>query len=79
MGGSAKFEVLWDFQQQAVIDYVVGKIIKTAGTFTGGNFNFAGYQFDVPDLAGCFYKWDSTKGGQTKTTLKAMTGSDSGD
>ena len=77
-GGSAKFEVLWDFQQQAVIDYVVGKIIKTAGTFTGGNFNFAGYQFDVPDLAGCFYKWDSTKGGQTKTTLKAMTGSDSG-
>ncbi|OGR49909.1 MAG: hypothetical protein A2X37_12020 [Elusimicrobia bacterium GWA2_66_18] len=76
--GSNKFEVLWDFQQQAVIDYVVEKIIKTAGTFAGNNFNFAGYQFDVPDLAGCFYKWDSTKGGQTKTTLKAMTGSDSG-
>lgn len=51
--------VMWDFQQQEVIDYVVRKSLEYVRGFETKDFTFAGFMFDVPDLVGDFCLWDT--------------------
>jgi len=78
-GTATKFAVLWDFQQQAVIDFVVEKIIRLAKSyeFSSQPFTFAGYIIDEPKLAGNFFRLDKN-GNNIPTTLSHWTGMDSG-
>src|SRR3990172_7916929 len=78
-GASTKFSVMWDFQQQAVIDEVVEKIIKVAKSYENHNlqFTFGGYIFDEPKLAGEFSILDE-KGDNVPVGLSYWTGADSG-
>ena len=71
-GSPTKYSSMWDFQQQAVIDYVVDKIIANVGGYESASlpFSFAGYQFDVPDLSGDFFYWDN---GMRKINLTTWT------
>lgn len=81
-----KFSVLWDFQQQRVIDMVCDSIVamatryqcgttSPAGTAGTNSFTFAGYEIDVADLSGDFRIWDG--GANTAVTLSYWTGTDS--
>src|SRR3990167_1468965 len=75
------FGVLWDFQQQAVIDYVVEQFISLAKSYedTSLPFTFGGYMVDVPRLSGDFNIYDANKSNlNTGVTLSYWTGSDSG-
>lgn len=76
---STTFSVMWDFQQQAVIDEVVENIVQTAKRYEnqGQQFTCAGYIVDEPKLAGNFYRL-AEKGKNVPTTLSSWTGSDSG-
>lgn len=76
---STKFSVLWDFQQQAVIDEVVEEIIRTAKMYEDPNlpFTFGGYIFDEPKLAGGFYRLNEN-GDNEPVPLSYWTGMDSG-
>ncbi|GAB60775.1 MAG: hypothetical protein DWB56_10525 [Candidatus Jettenia sp.] len=78
-GASTKFSVLWDFQQQAVIDEVVEEIIRTAKMYEDPNlpFTFGGYIIDEPKLAGGFYRLNE-KGDNEPVPLSYWTGMDSG-
>ncbi|HHT9137255.1 MAG TPA: TIGR03790 family protein [Candidatus Wunengus sp. YC60] len=79
-GSSTSFQVLWDFQQQSVIDSVVENIITYAKSLedqTTG-FTFGGYMIDTPILCGNFFKWDSTQNKNVRTNLTYWTGADSG-
>ena len=72
------FTAIWDFQQQAVIDEVVGKIIALmrASESSALNFKCDGWTQDVPTLNGDFHKLQD--GGQPNTTISYWTGTDSG-
>lgn len=73
----AQFSSMWDFQQQAVIDYVVEKTMDYVRNYKASSgLDFAGFQFDVPDLSGDFHIWNGT--GIAKKDLKGWTGKDSG-
>ena len=63
-----------DFQQQAVVDYAVEKIVLAARSFenTSIGFSFAGVMFDVPRLKGDFHVWPNTW-----VNMSYWTGSDS--
>ena len=54
---NSTFRPIWDFQQQSVINYVIGNIIEAAHAFesTSPSFTFAGVAFDVPRLKGNFH------------------------
>ena len=66
-----------DYQQQAVIDYAVEKIILAAKSFedTSIGFTFAGVMFDVPRLKGDFHIWKD--GANSWVNISYWTGSDS--
>ncbi|WP_347275774.1 hypothetical protein, partial [Candidatus Kuenenia sp.] len=78
-GSSEQFYVMWDFQQQAVIDEVVENIISLAKSYenTGLPFTFGGYIIDEPKLAGEFYRLDET-GNNISVDLSYWTGADLG-
>src|SRR3990170_8104433 len=78
-GASTQFSVMWDFQQQAVIDEVVEKIINLAKSYedTSLPFTFGGYIINEPKLAGEFYRLDE-KGDNVPVGLSYWTGADSG-
>ena len=73
-----RFSVMWDVQQQAVIDELIGKIMQLfkRSENPGLPFTFAGYGVDVPMLAGDFRYWNGTS--SYRTTLAHWTGTDSG-
>ncbi|KXK25427.1 MAG: hypothetical protein UZ01_03358 [Candidatus Brocadia sinica] len=75
---STKFSALWDFQQQAVIDMVVEKVITMFHDYEDADlpFTFAGYMDDEPSLNGIFYRWESN--GNKVTPLSYWTGEESG-
>ncbi|MEK7234348.1 MAG: hypothetical protein AAB268_11070, partial [Elusimicrobiota bacterium] len=74
---ATEFCVGWDFQQQAVIDSVVEKIITLARDMEDpdSSFTFGGYMVDVPRLTGDFNIWNGTD--NDGVTLSTWTGSDS--
>ncbi|MBW7941669.1 MAG: hypothetical protein H3C64_04545, partial [Candidatus Kuenenia stuttgartiensis] len=78
-GSSEQFYVMWDFQQQAVIDEVVENIISLAKSYEnpGLPFTFGGYIIDEPKLAGEFYRLDET-GNNISVDLSYWTGADLG-
>jgi len=67
-----------DFQQQAVIDQTVERIIALAksGENVESDFRFGGYWWDVPDLRGDFWDKPQSDGGRS-VSLAAWTGHDS--
>ena len=73
-----RFAVVWDFQQQAVIDLVVEKEIEIFHSFedTSLPFTFAGAMFDSTRMTGNFYYWANEQ--NNITTLAYWTGTDSG-
>ena len=79
---AALFRVRWDFQQQAVIDYVVEQFIALAKSYenTSLPFTFGGYLVDVPKLSGDFsiYEASGSNSHNTYVPLSYWTGSDSG-
>ena len=78
---ASNFAICWDFQQQAVIDYVVEQFISLAKSYedTSLPFTFGGYMVDVPRLSGDFNIYDANKSNlNTGVTLSYWTGSDSG-
>ena len=77
---ASKFQIHWDFQQQAVIDYVIDQIVNMAKSYetASQSFTFAGYMVDVPRLAGDFSYWDTNTSSDVYTSLNYWTGSDSG-
>lgn len=79
-GTSTKFSVMWDFQQQVVIDEVVEKIITLAKRYENHtqSFTFGGYIFDEPKLAGEFYRFDENGEKNIPVPLSYWTGMDSG-
>ena len=50
--------VMWDFQQQRVIDYVISGIMELFALYETPNFQFAGYMEDASSLYGDFTYWD---------------------
>ncbi|MFO0795693.1 MAG: hypothetical protein U0586_16710, partial [Candidatus Brocadiaceae bacterium] len=78
-GASTQFSVMWDFQQQAVIDEVVEGIINLARSYEdqGLPFTFGGYIINEPGFAGEFYRLDE-KGNNVSASLSYWTGADSG-
>ncbi|MDG6026013.1 MAG: hypothetical protein E3K40_04710 [Candidatus Brocadia sp.] len=78
-GDAEKISVIWDFQQQAVIDEVVEQIIRLAKSYDdeGLPFTFGGYIMDEPRLEGEFYRLDE-KGKNIPVGLSYWTGTDSG-
>ncbi|BBO17633.1 conserved hypothetical protein [Candidatus Brocadia pituitae] len=78
-GDAEKISVIWDFQQQAVIDEVVEQIIRLAKSYEdeGLPFTFGGYIMDEPRLEGEFYRLDE-KGKNIPVGLSYWTGTDSG-
>ena len=79
IGDSTKFTVMWDFQQQAVIDEVVENIIGLAKRYEDASlpFTFGGYIIEEPKLAGEFYRLDEN-GNNVSVGLSYWTGVDSG-
>src|SRR3989338_2776893 len=80
MNSATVYTVMWDFQQQVVIDKVVEGIIAEAKSFDDPSipFSFAGYMIDEPKLNGQFFRWDSALGRPRQTTLTYWTGVNSG-
>lgn len=74
-----KFTAMWDVQQQAVIDELIGKILQLFKSYENPSlpFTFAGYGVDVPMLSGDF-SYINSSGVRTRATLALWTGSDSG-
>lgn len=70
------FEIVWDFQQQAVIDEVVEKTIASMHAAETTTFKFAGYIVDVPTLNGDIHRIVGNT--QPMTTIAYWTGTDSG-
>ncbi|MFO0792852.1 MAG: LamG-like jellyroll fold domain-containing protein, partial [Candidatus Brocadiaceae bacterium] len=73
-----RFTVVWDLQQQAVINELVDKIIRLFKSYENPNlpFTFMGYGLDVPRLNNEFRYLTST--GAVRTTLVHWTKTDSG-
>ncbi|MCF6157330.1 MAG: hypothetical protein E3K32_01885 [wastewater metagenome] len=76
---STKFSVMWDFQQQAVIDKVVEKIIAMIKRYENSylSFTFGGYILNEPKLTGNFYRLDEN-GKNIPVSLSHWTGMNSG-
>lgn len=74
-----RITVLWDVQQQAVIDELIENIMQIFKKSENLElpFTFAGYGMDVPLLSGDFWYINSSGAGN-RTTLAHWTGSDSG-
>ncbi|OQY97664.1 MAG: hypothetical protein B6D35_14630 [Candidatus Brocadia sp. UTAMX2] len=70
--------IMWDFQQQAVIDEVVEKVIALFRSYEDASlpFTFAGFIDDVSILTGHFFIWENND--NVQTTLANWTGVDSG-
>ena len=73
-----RFVVMWDLQQQAVIDELVEKIIRLFESYENPSlpFTFTGYGLDVPRLNNEFRYLTNT--GVVRTTLTHWTGGDYG-
>ena len=54
--------VMWDFQQQRVIDYVVARSMEQFAAYDSGNnnFHFGGFVLDEPSLSGDFCVWNTS-------------------
>ncbi|MFO0794405.1 MAG: hypothetical protein U0586_10125 [Candidatus Brocadiaceae bacterium] len=74
-----RFAVMWDFQQQAVIDELVEKLILTFKSYENPSlpFTFAGWGIDVP-LLNTEFRYLSSEGTPVRITLAYWTGMDSG-
>jgi len=76
------FSVQPDFQQQAVIDFIVDEILKyvelieNKAMMYGIDFKFGGFAWDVPNVTGDFWDRIQSKGGR-QITLAYWTGEDS--
>lgn len=59
MTSATDYNVMWDFQQQAVITKVITGIMAEATSFGSSTvpFTFGGVWFDEPKLMGGFYRW----------------------
>ena len=62
MGAGNQVPVMWDVQQQFVIDELVNRFIEIFRSYEvpERNFTFAGWMVDVPKLTGEFCWWDSS-------------------
>lgn len=71
------FLIVYDFQQQAVIDEVVEAIINKAKSYENPsiNYTFGGLMWDVPDLKGDF--WTGGSSNRKFVDLSYWTGKDS--
>ncbi len=80
LGTPTKYNVEWDWQQQAVINTIVERILALAHSYEDATlpFTFAGVLIDVPRLQGEFNYWDSVSKTEKATELSYWTGSDSG-
>ncbi|MCE7912295.1 MAG: hypothetical protein DYG84_11265 [Candidatus Brocadia sp. AMX3] len=76
-GNPSIISIMWDFQQQAVIDEVVEKAITLFRSYEDTNlpFTFAGLADDVGIFTGPFFYWDNDN---IQVTLAHWTGVDSG-
>lgn len=70
------FGVMWDFQQQRVIDMVVDKIVQIALSYQDTGFTFGGTMYDMARIDGHFVR--PAPGGYAATGLTYWTGTDSG-
>jgi hypothetical protein len=72
------FSALPDFQQQAVINYVIDSSVNYAKAIEARNprFHFGGLAWDVPQPSGDF--WDTIQPPGSQRTLAYWTGSDAG-
>ena len=72
------FSAFPDFQQQAVINYIVDSIVRCAKAIEAGNprFRFGGLAWDVPQPSGDF--WDTIQPPGKQVTLAYWTGTDAG-
>ena len=72
------FRVIWDIQQQSVIDYLISQIIIMIKSYEDKDvgFTFGGWMVDEPQLTGDFNYWAENK--NNKTGLSYWTGEDSG-
>ncbi|MEK7166101.1 MAG: hypothetical protein AAB874_04830, partial [Patescibacteria group bacterium] len=75
-GNPNNFSIVWDFQQQAVIDSIVERIITLFHKYesTSPSFGFAGYIMDVGNITGDILRWDYTKNKPVPATLAYWTG-----
>ncbi|TWU52580.1 Dispase autolysis-inducing protein precursor [Candidatus Brocadiaceae bacterium B188] len=78
-GISSAYAIVWDFQQQAVIDEVVERIIRTIKKYENRDlpFTFGGYILDEPKLSGEFFMVNE-QGSNQSVPLSHWTGKDSG-
>ncbi|MGQ3685687.1 MAG: WD40/YVTN/BNR-like repeat-containing protein, partial [Candidatus Loosdrechtia sp.] len=78
-GDPAKISVMWDFQQQAVINEAVEKIVSLVKSYEdhGLSFTFGGYIINEPKLSGGFYRLDE-EGDNIPVGLSYWTWADSG-
>lgn len=79
-GTSSVYALMWDFQQQAVIDMVVEGFVNMAKSYESSslNFKFAGWMDDEPNLNGYFYTWDATNTVNVVRSIGYWTGTSSG-
>jgi len=77
---SERFSTEPDFQQQKVIDFLVDSILNKVASLERKEkgFEFGGFAWDVPQLAGDFWDTIQTKKGK-QITLEHWTGYDGGD
>ncbi|NUO09642.1 MAG: hypothetical protein HUU08_13355, partial [Candidatus Brocadia sp.] len=78
-GTTSKFYIVWDVQQQAVIDELIDKIITHIRKYENKSlpFTFAGYILDTPKLSGEFY-YIGSDNKERMTDLSYWAGMDSG-
>ena len=71
-----RFHPMWDFQRQAVIDYVIANTLEAAHAFesVSPSFTFAGCIYDVPRLWGEFHTYNPITGGSPFTNIGTQRG-----
>lgn len=65
---SATFAVVWDLQQQAVIDVLIERELALFRSYRDAGIAIAGYFMDIAKLTGDFDYWDGTKNIPTDMT-----------
>ncbi|OOP55538.1 MAG: hypothetical protein AYP45_14255 [Candidatus Brocadia carolinensis] len=78
-GNPTKFNAMLDFQQQAVINRIIEKIISIFHSYEDSKmpFTFGGYAIDVSKLNGDFNRWDSQASENVQVGLSYWTGANS--
>jgi len=74
---ASDFSTMWDYQQQRVIDLLVGNIVQIAHSYEDTGFTFGGVMYDMARIDGHFTYWNPGTGGNVATGLSHWRGSDS--